>query len=181
MKPRRLVRATTFSINCSRATVRSGLCLQDGEDVAGRVFEPRDVRAPVVRKAPSDAFLVRYPAVVLERDAFGDQLVHGLIDVLDRKVEHRVRRGLVILLGIDQDAVSDLQPDAGRALLDRESQRLSVELPGHVEVVDGKAAERSVNFQHVRIPSSGSGTVATSGAGPGDAPAAWSAHLRSSP
>src|SRR5712692_7399532 len=103
MKPRRLVKATTFSISWSRATVKTwtsppgrrkrrptsprggevnnsqpSSLLEDGEDVAGRVLEPGDVRAAIVGKASSHPFLVGDAAVVLELDAFGGQLVYGL-------------------------------------------------------------------------------------------------------
>src|ERR1700730_15368796 len=100
MKPRRLVRATTFSINCSRGTGiaspgcphpdplplarerGTSLSLQDGQDVARRVLEPGDIRTSIVGKAARDPFVVRDALVVLELDAFSDELVDRFIDVV---------------------------------------------------------------------------------------------------
>src|SRR3981081_681113 len=121
MKPRRLVRATTFSINCSRATVKTctaptawrggelvpSCLLEDRQDVACGVFEPGDVRASIVGEAPCDSLVVRDPRVMLELDALSGQLVDSLVDAVDWKIEDRVRRGLVILLRVDQDPVAD--------------------------------------------------------------------------
>src|SRR5260370_7079528 len=141
MKPRRLVRATTFSISCSRATVKTwttptpapqaapdlparrggelihSCLLEDRQDVAGRVFEPRDVRASIVGEAACDSLVVRDPRVVLELDALPGQLVESLVDVVDGKIEDRVGRGLVIVLRVDQNPLADFPPNPPRNLL----------------------------------------------------------------
>src|SRR5512145_1318746 len=69
-------------------------CLFDHrQDVAGRVFEPRDVRAATAEDAPlvgpEGLFLV-----ALEPDAGSGQLVHRPVDVIDGEVEDgECRRG----------------------------------------------------------------------------------------
>src|SRR5216684_5038088 len=170
MKPRRLVRATTFSINWSRGTVilprpsprpspasrerGVGLSpfLQDRNDVSRGVFEPRYVWASVVADSSGDALRVGQALVVLEHDALAGQLAHCLVDVFDAEVEHRVRRRFVVRFWIDEDAVSDLQHQAGGYLLERKSQRLAIELLGRVEVVHRETAESVACFDHVHTP-----------------------------
>src|SRR6266849_10173576 len=209
MKPRRFVSATTFSINWSRGTVKSRLprwplscstprsltlspagrgdcypesaLLEDAEDVAGRVLEPGDVRPATCRCAAGDAFCIRQLAVVLELDAFADQSIHRSVDVVDGEVEDRVGRGDVVGFGVNEGGVSsrNLQAQALRTLFDIEAKRSAVKLFRHSEVVHRKTAERPGVLEHLKPPSSGEGTVAISGAGPGDAQAAPSTHPRS--
>src|SRR6266849_5834337 len=209
MKPRRFVSATTFSINWSRGTVKLGChspagatasrlsrpphtvgrrvqfspsaLLQDAEDVTGRVLEPGDVRTSTCRCAAGDTFGIRQLAVVLELDAFADQSIHRLVDVVDGEVEDRVGRGNVVGLGVNKKGVSsrNLQAQALRTLFDIEAKRSAVKLFRHSEVVHRKTAERPGVLEHLKPPSSGEGTVAISGAGPGDAQAAPSTHPRS--
>src|SRR5260370_21962064 len=165
MKPRRLVRATTFSVSCPRATVKTwttptpapqaapdlparrggelihSCLLEDRQDVAGRVFEPRDVRASIVGEASCDSLVVGDPRVVLELDALSGQLVESLVDVVDGKIEDGVRRGLVIVLRGDKDPVADFQPETRRNLLELHAQRVSVVGFCRHQVVDSTAAE----------------------------------------
>src|SRR5229473_1438633 len=175
MKPRRLVRATTFSMSWSRGTVilprpsprpsplngergspllssQTSPFLEDRDYVAGWVFEPRYVWASVVADSSGDALHVGQALVVLEHDALAGQLAHCLVDVFDAEVEHRVRRGFVVRFWIDEDAVSDLQHQAGGYLLERKSQCLAIELLGRVEVVDRETAESVTCFDHVHTP-----------------------------
>src|ERR1700674_2818219 len=93
MKPRRLVRATTFSISWSRGIVKTypipppgrrkrrptspasgeetfSPFFQEGEEVSGRVLEPRYVWALACGNAASNTFLVGQFFVLLELDAF---------------------------------------------------------------------------------------------------------------
>src|ERR1700693_1482422 len=151
MKPRRLVRATTFSINWSRATVRSAF-LQDRDYVARWVFEPCDVRAPVMGDASGDSFFVGQAVVLLEIDAFALQLADRLVDVVDAEVQHRIRRWFVGRLWVDQDPVSDLQAQTGWNLFELHAERFAVELLGNVEGVDRKNAELCVRFEHAHTP-----------------------------
>src|SRR5215475_1565499 len=66
--------------------------LKDGEDVAGGVLEPGDVRAA----RPVDALVVLADAVVaLEADAAAGELVHGRVDVVHLEVEDGVGGRLV--------------------------------------------------------------------------------------
>jgi hypothetical protein len=66
--------------------------LQHGDDVAGRVPEPGDVRALATAEAAHDALLVLdLTVVLLELDAARGELRDGLVDVVDREVEDRVR------------------------------------------------------------------------------------------
>src|SRR5712692_5897636 len=145
MKPRRLVSATTFSISWSRWTVKGGLgALQDGEYVAERILEPCNVRAATRRSAPGNASFIRQLAVVLELDAFGHQVIHGALDVIDWKVEDRVCGRNVVGLGVNEHAVSagDLQPQALLVLLYIKPKGLAVKLLRRGQVGDRKTAER---------------------------------------
>src|SRR5918994_6163406 len=74
--------------------------LQHRQDVAGRILEPRDRRAIAARDAA--LVLPGFLAVVLECHACREQLVDGSLDVVDREVEGRVGRRLVIVLRVDQ-------------------------------------------------------------------------------
>ena len=79
---------------------RGGLTqLHHGEDVAGRVLEPRDRRARVAR----DALLVLAEVVVaLEAHAARAELLHRTVDVVDLEVEDRVGRRREVRLRVDQ-------------------------------------------------------------------------------
>src|SRR5215217_6370612 len=73
--------------------------LEYGQDVAGGVLEPRNVRA----SAAEDALLVLLKAVVaLEAHSTLGQLIDGLVDVLNREVEDGERRRGVVRFGVDQ-------------------------------------------------------------------------------
>src|SRR5215216_5575092 len=67
--------------------------LEYGQDVAGGVLEPRNVRA----SAAEDALLV-----LLEAHSALGQLIDGLLDVLNREVEDGERRRGVVRFGVDQ-------------------------------------------------------------------------------
>src|SRR5216684_3060607 len=79
--------------------------LKDGEDVARRVLEPGNVRASACRRASSNPPCVCQLAVMLELDAGSGQFIHGLVDVVDREVENRIRRGHVVGFGVHEGGV----------------------------------------------------------------------------
>src|SRR5918996_3795709 len=73
--------------------------LEYGKDVAGGVLEPCNGRP----HAAGDALLVLFESFVsLEAHATSGELVHGLVDVIDREVQDRVRRRGVVRLQVDQ-------------------------------------------------------------------------------
>src|ERR1700682_2985049 len=79
-------------------TARDGSALlNDGEDVARRIFEPRDRRPDLAE----DALLVD-TGVALEPDAARGELIHRRLDVVDREVEDRVGRRGVVRFRIDE-------------------------------------------------------------------------------
>ena len=61
---------------------------ENGENIAGGVFEPGYVWAVVLVLAAEDAFLVgfHFAVIVFELNAFGYELVDGGIDVFDFKI-----------------------------------------------------------------------------------------------
>src|SRR5712691_11027205 len=132
----------------------SSALLKDGEDVAGRVLEPGYVGAAACRCAAGDASCIRQLAVMLELNAGGGQSIHGLVDVVDREVEDRVRRGHVVGFGVDEGGVSarDLQSQALRTLFNVEPEGLAVELLRGRQIVDGKTAECLRVSEHAHAP-----------------------------
>src|SRR6202158_2121596 len=76
--------------------------LDHGQEVAGGVLEPGDVRAPILRPAAQDAFLVglRTAVVVLELHAPASQLVDRRIDVVNHEVQNGEGGRLVITFRI---------------------------------------------------------------------------------
>src|SRR5438105_12180479 len=115
------------------------LLLEHREDVAGGILEPRD-RRPA---AAEDALLVRLELalVALEAHAGLRQPGDGVVDVLDREVEHREARRRVVLLRIDEDRspAAELQVEHAVLLGDVEAERLAVELLRPRYVVGGEA------------------------------------------
>src|SRR5260370_13686214 len=81
---------------------RLGL-LEDGEDVAGRILEPGDVRASTCRGAAGNAARVGQLPVVLEFDACGGPLINSSVDFVDREVEDFVPRPHMVALGLHEE------------------------------------------------------------------------------
>jgi hypothetical protein len=74
--------------------------LDYGQDVSGRVLEPRDQRA----SAAVDALLVLLKVLVpLEVHSSLDQLIDGLLDVVHWEVEDSESRRDVVRFGVDQN------------------------------------------------------------------------------
>jgi hypothetical protein len=89
-----------------------------------------------------DALVVRHAVVVLDAHAARGELVDRGLDVVDREVQDRVRRRLVVGLRVDQRraVARDVQREQAVRLVDLDPQRLAVELPGGVDVVDREPA-----------------------------------------
>src|SRR6266849_1117734 len=106
--------------------------LDDRQDVPGRVLEPGDVRAPVLRPAAQNAFLILLGTIVvtLEADASAREIIDRRIDVINSKVQDGERRWLVITLGIGKHgtAPGQMEPHPHAVIIDFQSQRLGVEL-----------------------------------------------------
>src|SRR3954447_11964997 len=96
------------------------------EDVARGVLEPGDGVAGLAGDAPLVLTEVR---ISLEDDPRGDELVDGRFDVVDREVQHRERRRLVVRLRVDDPAAATREADAEQAVV-----------LGHVEA-EGLAVE----------------------------------------
>src|SRR5947209_7021015 len=80
----------------------SPLHFKDGQDVAGWVFKPRDLRAT----ASGNPLFVRHQLVFvigLEVHATPSQLVYRLLNVVDRKIQDGEGRRNMVLLGVHQD------------------------------------------------------------------------------
>jgi rod shape-determining protein MreB len=121
--------------------------LEDGQDVARGVGEPGDERSA----ASADALgVLVYPLVTLEVHAPADQFVDGRVDVLDQEVEDGVRGRRVVGLRVDQRVAvaSQVQREQTVLLGHLYAERLTVELPGLVKVVDGEPAECLAVLEH---------------------------------
>src|ERR1700682_965227 len=81
------------------------------QEVPGRVLEPGDIRAPMLRPAAQDAFLVRLRniVVVLELHAPTCEIVDRRVDVVDPEVQDGDRGRLVIALGIGKHCTATRQ------------------------------------------------------------------------
>jgi rod shape-determining protein MreB len=124
-----------------RSLLAALLLLEDGEDVPGRVLEPRDVWTLV----SADAFLVLADALVpLELRAAGDQFVDRGVDVVNLEVEDRVSGWRVVRLRVHNCVATASQVQREESVLLRDSQPecLAVELLGRSQIVDGEPAER---------------------------------------
>ena len=78
------------------------LLLEHGQDIAGGVFKPRDLRTPAAENplfvCHQVAFIVR-----LEMHATPGQLVYSLLNVVDRKIQDSEGGWSMVLLRIHQD------------------------------------------------------------------------------
>src|SRR5256885_10444883 len=92
--------------------------------------------------------MVGHAGILVELDALVLQILNGLIDVVDRKVENRERRRLVVLLRVDEDSVPDLQPQPLRDLFDLHFEDLGVEALRGGQVLHRETAERRVFVDH---------------------------------
>src|SRR5215471_10377454 len=127
-------------------TGHSLVLLDDREDVARRVLEPRDERA-----APAVDALGVDEVVVLELDAPRGELVDRRLDVGDGEVEDRERRGRVLgALGVDDrvPVAGDVQRQDAVLLGDPQAEYPAIELLGLLDVVYGEPAERLGVLEH---------------------------------
>ena len=98
---------------------------------------------PLPREMPFRVSAVR-AVVDLGDDASRVELVDRGLDVVDREVEDREARGLVIGFRIRDDARARAERDLEETHvveLDGEAERVGVEGAGGVDVIDGEAAE----------------------------------------
>src|SRR5690349_3338495 len=127
--------------------------LQHREDVARRVLEPGDRGAG----AAGDALLVLFETLVaLEADAALGEPVDGGLDVVDLEVEDGVGGGLVVGLAVDEcvATVAELQRHHAELVaqhLGTEAERVGVEGPRLVEVVDGEAVGGFGGGEHLNL------------------------------
>src|ERR1700730_11531656 len=102
--------------------------LDDRQDVPGRVLEPGDVRASILRPAAQNAFLILLGTIVvtLESDAPIREIIDRRIDVIDPEVQDSECVWLVITLGVGKDATAtgQVEPHPHPVILDSQSQRL---------------------------------------------------------
>src|ERR687887_575752 len=125
--------------------------LDDGQDVAGRVLEPGDLGAA---GGAHDPLLVLGEAVVaLEANPPRGQLVDGLVDVVDREVEDRVGGRREVGAEVHHDVAAAARLHLQHAVLrvrlaDPQAERLPVERPGRLQVVDREAAVCLAVLEH---------------------------------
>jgi len=115
------------------------LLLEHGQDVAGWVFEPGDVRPCSAENA---ALVVVGVVVALEVHAARGQFVDGRVDVVHLEVQDRVGSRRVVGLGIDQRvaATGEVQRQQVVLLGCLQPERVGVELPRLLQVVHGETA-----------------------------------------
>src|SRR5918996_2470179 len=125
--------------------------LDDREAIARRISEPgHGVPLAVI----DPALVLRDSVEVLHDDASIRQFVNRPLEVLDGQIENGETSRLVLGLGIDENcrSISGLYPErtraAGGGLGHSKPQRPTVKLPRDLDVVDGKAAERSCDVIH---------------------------------
>jgi ABC-type transport system involved in multi-copper enzyme maturation permease subunit len=122
--------------------------LDDRQDVARRVLEPRDVRAAAAVDAP---LVLLYAVVALEAHAALREFVHRCLDVTDREVQDGERRRLVsAALRVDDrvPAAAEVQGEDAVALGRAQPERLAVELLRARHVIDRESAECLAICQH---------------------------------
>src|ERR1700694_4661693 len=121
-----------------RLFARQSAFFQYGQYVARWVLEPRYVWALFCGDASRNAFFVGHVAVVLELDAFAIQLINRFLDIVNREVEDRVCRRLVVGLAVDPDAVStgNLYSYAQSIFFYLKPKRLTVERLCRGQIVD---------------------------------------------
>src|SRR5215213_382320 len=136
------------------------LQLDDREDVPGGIAEPRDGRSVPAHDA---ALVLRRALVELERDPALRQGVDGRVDVLDGEVEHRVRRRLVVGLGVDErrPVARQVQRHEPVLLGGPQPEDVFVEPLRRVQVVDRDPAECLALAEHRRLLWWGSGLLQT--------------------
>ena len=76
--------------------------LEDSEEIAGGIFEPRNVRAHIHLPAAHDALRITI-GVVLKLNAASGELIHRYINVIHHEVQDGKRGRLVIVLGVRKD------------------------------------------------------------------------------
>lgn len=151
--------------------------LHDGESVARRVAEPRDV-GPLPVTA-DDAPLVGWElrvAVDPGLHAPSDEVVDRRVDVRDREVQDREARRLMIRLRIDEHGCSARQlqvEETHRIILDVEPESGALELSGRIDVLDAESAERTIccegcHASMIRLQESLVESALTDGQSPGD-------------
>src|SRR5262249_5874369 len=145
----------TYKIDAHPHRGRALPLLQHRQDVAGRVGEPGDIWPPT----SADALLVlRGVRVAQQPHSPGGQLVHRLVDVIDREIQDRVGRGRVIGLGVDERVPAARQVQRHQPVLLRgpDAERVAVQLPRPLQVVHGEPAERVRVLEHgLRAPFTG--------------------------
>src|SRR6266851_1317848 len=126
--------------------------LYDRQHVPGRVLEPGDVRAPILRSAAQDAFLILLwtSVIALELRPSTGEIVHRRIDVIDHEIQDGERRRLVIPLGIHKHcaAARQVKSRPHAVIFDFQSQGLRIEFPDAWQVRHGKAAECCLRLKH---------------------------------